>query len=70
MHSLIHKALGLTNGQMNLIMESFGRLSQLAAKCPAIAVECARMMADAAPEYVELWTTGFVTILSAASVLK
>ena len=62
----LHKALGLTNGQMDLIMESLGRLSQLAAKYPAIAVECAQMMADAAPEYVELWTTDFITILSAA----
>ena len=47
-------------------MESLARLSQLATKYPAMVVECARMMADAAREYVKLWTTDFITILSAA----
>ena len=62
----LHAGLKLTNGELELIMDSLGRLSELAGKYPTIVVECVQMITNASPDYVELWTPDIVKIVKIA----
>jgi hypothetical protein len=62
----LHLALKLNGGQLEMIMESLGRLSRLVEKYPVVVVDCTKMIIDASPEYVDLWTSDIVTILKSA----
>ena len=50
----LHAGLKLTNGELDLIMDSLGRLSKLASKYPTMVVECIQMITNASPDHVEL----------------
>jgi hypothetical protein len=62
----LHAALKLSNGYLDLIMESLDRLSGLADQYPAMVVECTQMMLNASPDYVDLWTLDIIKILTSA----
>jgi hypothetical protein len=62
----LHAVLKLTNGALDVIMDSLGRLSELAGKYPAMVVECVQMITNASPDYVELWTPDIVKIVKLA----
>jgi hypothetical protein len=59
----LHAGLKLTHGELELIMDSLGRLSKLASKHPTLVVECVQMITNASPDYVELWNSDIVTII-------
>ncbi len=62
----LHTGLGLTNGELELMMDSLGRLSELADKYPTMVVECVQMITDASPDFVELWTSDIVKVVKLA----
>ena len=62
----LHAGLKLTNGELDLIMDSLGRLSKLASKYPTMVVECIQMITTASPDHVDLWTSDIVTIIELA----
>jgi hypothetical protein len=62
----LHAGLKLTDGELELIMDSLGRLSKLAGKYPTMVVECVQMITNASPDYVELWTSDIVTMIKLA----
>jgi len=62
----LHAALKLTNGELELIMDSLDRLSGLAGKQPKMVVECLQMITNASPDYVELWTPDIVKTVKLA----
>jgi hypothetical protein len=62
----LHAALKLTSGHLEMIIDSLGRLTGLVEKYPVLVVECAQMICDAAPDYVELWSPDLSAILAAA----
>jgi hypothetical protein len=62
----LHAGLKLTNGELELIMDSLGRLSKLASKYPTMVVECVQMITNASPDHVGLWTSDIVTIIKLA----
>jgi hypothetical protein len=62
----LHAGLKITDGELELIMDSLGRLSKLASKYPTMVVECVQMITNASPDYVELWTSDIVTIIKLA----
>jgi hypothetical protein len=62
----LHAALKLSEGHLDLIMESLGRLAGLADKYPATVIECTQMIISASPDYVELWSPDIVKILKSA----
>jgi hypothetical protein len=61
----LHAALKLTGGQLDMIMTSLDRLSELAGKYPGLAIDCMQLIAAASPEYIELWTLDVITVIKA-----
>jgi hypothetical protein len=62
----LHAGLRLTNGELDVIMDSLSRLSELADKYPTMVTECVRMITNASPDYVEVWTSDIVKIVKLA----
>ncbi len=59
----LEAVLKLTTGNLDMIMTSLDRLSALASKSPGISINCMKMIADASPGYIELWTMDVIVII-------
>jgi hypothetical protein len=62
----LQAALKLSEGHLDLIMDSLGRLSNLVDKYPGMVVECTQMILNASTDYVDLWTLDVIKILKSA----
>jgi hypothetical protein len=62
----LHAALKVTEGQLDIIMESLSRLADLVEIYPMMVVECTQLITNASPENVVMWTSDLVTILRSA----
>ncbi len=62
----LEQSLGLAKGKFEPLLDALARLARLAETHPAQVVKCTMMIALAADEYVDLWTTDLDHILRTA----
>jgi hypothetical protein len=62
----LEQSLKLARGKFEPLLDALARLARLAETYPALSVNCTRIIALAADEYVDLWTTDLDHILRTA----